>query len=211
MFKFFSIDSPVFAFLSRVADIIITSVMWTIFCLPIFTIGAATTAMYRVMFNMAFDKGGSSIIKQFWDAFRSDFIISSKVFLAALPAYALIGVDIWCLFNLNLLQTSALLCLISAVLIGICVQYVFPLTSQFDNTVGHTLRNAFLLAISRPLRSLLILTINLLPLIFYLVKPGYFFYSIVLWPMLGFGLIARINASIYKSIFRPLIEEQNNN
>lgn len=210
MRKLFSIDSPIFVFFSSVADLIIISVMWTLFSLPIFTIGASTTAMYRVMLDLADDKGGGTII-QFWNAFRSNFKIGSIVFLTLLPAYAIIGVDIWCLFNLGLTRAVTLLFLVSAILIGAFLGYIFPLTAQFDNTVGQTIKNAFLLAASYPLRSLFILIMNLLPMILFVIKPYAFFYSLLLWPLLGFGIIARVNTAVLRDIFKPLIETQKEN
>ena len=50
--KFLSIDSKFIAFLTRVADLMILNMIYVLCCIPIFTIGAATTALYPVVFRL---------------------------------------------------------------------------------------------------------------------------------------------------------------
>ena len=52
MGKFFNLDAPVIQWLGKVGQMMLTSVTWLVCCLPIFTIGAATAALYRMMFNL---------------------------------------------------------------------------------------------------------------------------------------------------------------
>ena len=51
--KFFNLDSPVMVFLSKVANLMILNVLTIICCIPIFTAGAAITALYYVTIKMA--------------------------------------------------------------------------------------------------------------------------------------------------------------
>ena len=44
--KLFNLDSPVMVFLSKVANLMILNVLTIICCIPIFTAGAAITALY---------------------------------------------------------------------------------------------------------------------------------------------------------------------
>ena len=46
--KLFNLDSPVMVFLSKVANLMILNVLTIICCIPIFTAGAAITALYYV-------------------------------------------------------------------------------------------------------------------------------------------------------------------
>ena len=43
--SFFNLDSPVMRFLTKVADLIILNILFLICCIPIVTIGAASTAL----------------------------------------------------------------------------------------------------------------------------------------------------------------------
>ena len=49
--KLFNLDSPVMVFLSKVANLMILNVLTIICCIPIFTAGAAITALYYVTIN----------------------------------------------------------------------------------------------------------------------------------------------------------------
>ena len=51
--KLFNLDSPVMVFLSKVANLMILNVLTIICCIPIFTAGAAITALYYVTIKMA--------------------------------------------------------------------------------------------------------------------------------------------------------------
>ncbi len=46
---FFSLDSKFMQVMSRVADLIILNVIYLVTCLPVITIGAASTALYTVL------------------------------------------------------------------------------------------------------------------------------------------------------------------
>ena len=48
MNKFFSLDSPIMVFMSKIADLIFLNILAIVFSIPIITIGASWTAMYYV-------------------------------------------------------------------------------------------------------------------------------------------------------------------
>ena len=52
MSSFFSMDSPVMRFLSRVCDLIILNLLAIVCSIPIVTIGASITAMFSVTLKM---------------------------------------------------------------------------------------------------------------------------------------------------------------
>ena len=52
MKNIFSLDSKLMQGLSTVGDYIILNILFLITCLPVITIGAAKTALFRVMFDM---------------------------------------------------------------------------------------------------------------------------------------------------------------
>ena len=46
MNDFFDLDAPLFRFLTRVADMVILSLLWLIGSLPLFTLGISSTAWH---------------------------------------------------------------------------------------------------------------------------------------------------------------------
>ena len=57
--KFFSVDSPLYRFLSRVLDILKLNFLWILGSLPVFTIGASTTAAMSVAVYLDFQLFGA--------------------------------------------------------------------------------------------------------------------------------------------------------
>ena len=72
MGSFFSLDSPLMRFLSRLSDIFILNVLFLLCCIPVVTIGASATALYTVTLKMARNEE-SYITKGFFKAFKSNF------------------------------------------------------------------------------------------------------------------------------------------
>ena len=46
--SFFNYDNPVWRYIGKFGDLIILNILWIICSIPIFTIGASTTAVYYV-------------------------------------------------------------------------------------------------------------------------------------------------------------------
>lgn len=74
----FSIDSKFFHFMTKVADCMILSVLWTVFSLPLFTAGAASSALYYCVIKVLREDRGAPL-KDFWHAFTSNFKQSTIV------------------------------------------------------------------------------------------------------------------------------------
>ena len=72
MSSFFSMDSPFFSFMSRLADIVLLNLLYIICCLPVFTIGAATSALYYQVMKMSKNEE-SYVFRGFFKAFRENF------------------------------------------------------------------------------------------------------------------------------------------
>ena len=58
MEKWFGLDSKFYKFGTLIGDLIILTLLWTICCLPIVTIGASTTALYYVTTRQLSDREG---------------------------------------------------------------------------------------------------------------------------------------------------------
>ena len=77
---FFSLDSKFMQAMSRVADLIILNVIYLVTCLPVITIGAASTALYTVCFRLGTAREGS-LVKGYFRAFRDEFRQATLIWL----------------------------------------------------------------------------------------------------------------------------------
>lgn len=207
--RLFNPDSSLMQFLTRLADLVILNVMWILFSLPLVTLGASTAALYRSVLTLI-DGGGSSTILLFWNAFRSEFKKATLLFLILLVPFALIVTDLW-LVLFSALPLSTLmrgLCLVPALLFFMAVNYVYPLTAQFENTIGGTLKNSVLMSLANLPISLVVLVLSLLPLILLLVATQFFITSSIFWLIIGFALIVHCNSTLLRRVFRKYMPSE---
>ena len=188
MGRLFNLDSPLMAFLSRVADLMILNIIVIVCCLPIITIGPSLTAMHYVLIKMVRKQEGY-IVKPFFKSFRDNFKPALISWLIMLLFIVIFWIDLEILGNSGL--EFAMWLRIALLVVGLialmCALYVFPLIARFENTVRTTFKNAFYISILNLPKTILMIIVcvaplvlvyiymNLMPLLFLLgiTAPGY--------------------------------------
>ena len=210
MGKIFGIDSPVVRFMTKVGEMMVFSVLWLICCLPIVTAGAATAALYRMMFNIHEDR--DTRVVEFFRAFGSNFKKATALWMILLLA----GFGLLCLFNLILAVENDLLWLV--LLVVFCVAafvvlasgvYLFPLTAYFENTLTGTLRTAAGMALGNLKTTIPVCAVLMLPLVLALVSLQLFVVTLFLWVILGPGALAYGQVCLLIPVFRQYAPEEN--
>lgn len=205
----FRLDSPLMRGLSYIADLIILNFVYLVFCLPIFTIGAATTALYRVMLNFEKKEDAKPTV-QFWQAFRSNFKKATLLWLIMLLPVALLVYYLLMILsrgpgvNTQFLLFSA----IAMAVVAMTWSFLWPLQAQFENTVGSTLKNAVLLSTRHLPSALLAAFLNILPFLLFLFYPAFFLSVSFFWLLIGFSLTALLNTKLILKAFRPFLPQE---
>ena len=201
MQAFFSSDSKLMQAMGRIGDLVILNLLFFISCLPLFTIGAASAALYTVCFQMGTEKE-SGIFRTYVHAFRENFKQGTVVFLI-LALFLLAG-----FFDTLLLSSLAgwlrYGCILTAILLLLAVlmySYAFPLLSQFSNGIRGTLKNALFLSLGYLPRSLLIAAVNVFPLALALLDLYLFLQMGFLWVFLYFSAAAYLSTLLLKKVF----------
>ena len=139
-------DKPWFSVLTKLTYSAYLNILWLICSLPIFTIGASTTALFYCTLKMAEDRD-DGLTRMFFRAFRSNFKPATKLWLILLALSCFLGVDGFVLSRLW--NTSAFWTILTALVIGaavlyaIVLLYAFPLLARFENTTLGILRTSF--------------------------------------------------------------------
>lgn len=206
MFSMFSPDSKIMQIIGRITDLILLNIVFLLSCLPVFTIGAATTAMYTLCFRMLRQEEGN-ILKPYFRAFRENFKPATGVF--AILAFILVPDYLYFqqVFHAEgpLHYTFYLFVFIAAATV-LTAGFAFPWVSQFRNSVFQTLTNALLLSVSNLPRALAVAGINLLPFVLWIVNYDLFTKVSFLWLALYFAAAAYMNAAILYPVFKPYTE-----
>lgn len=153
--KFLSYDSKFSQIILKLCYCCYLNLLWFICCIPIFTIGASTTALYYVTLKIVRGEE-TSITRQFLHAFRENFRQSTVLWLIMLAIGIFLGCDGYILYHLRASSTGAVAVvwtLILAILIAaaiayaIVLLYVFPLIASVVNTNWAMLKNSFFIGI----------------------------------------------------------------
>ena len=149
--KFFSYESKFSQLLLRLAQSCYLNLLWLLCAVPIFTIGASTTALYAVTLKMVKDEDGP-LTSRFFSAFRANFRQSTELWLVLLAAGAVLAGDGYILSRLFRASTGAAavlwtllfaLVIAAALAYAVILCYVFPLTASVVNTNRAMLKNSF--------------------------------------------------------------------
>lgn len=206
MNKFFDLNSPFMRYLSRLADMVWLSVLWFLCCLPVFTIGASTSALYYVALKLARDEEvaiTACFFKGFKDNFKQGFVLN----LIFLIVGAVLIADY---FIMSGVQTgagtySSALFFVMIIWLLCIMFYAYPLQAQFVNTIRRTLMNAAILSMRKIFDTIIIFVLNMLPVILAFVSFPWFIRTSPIWIMLAPGAVARICASRFVKMFAPYL------
>lgn len=205
--KFFNYDSPFWSFMSRIADLVIVNILWLVFCIPVFTIGASTAAMYRVTLNLVRGEG-SGVVRSFWAAFKLNFKQGVLLFLILLIPTVLVVLEVE-LYLTGVVEQSVWMGVVfcfPALLVSLVGAYIYPLLAQFDNTIKNTLKNACLLAIGNLPYSLVMAALNLAAPILFVFATSFFLRTCIFWLLVGGALVAMLNSYLLRKIFKKYFE-----
>ena len=157
----FSINSPLWRFMDKALRLIWLNLLWFLCCLPVVTIGAATTALYSVTLKYARDEEGY-LTRSFFQAFRQNFRQSTIIWLVMAAVGILLGLDLIVYLrasSVSLTQSALMLIFFTAVLLYLFVSlYVYAIVAHFKNTVGQYMKNALILSICHWPASILMIT-----------------------------------------------------
>ncbi|NDO49134.1 DUF624 domain-containing protein [Lachnospiraceae bacterium MD335] len=195
----FKLDSPLVNFLNKVADILILGVVFMIACIPVITAGAAFTAAYYMGFKMVKNEE-TYIIKGFFKAFRDNFKQATIIWIFVLLLFGVILADYRIILYSGVAFASWIrIAMVSVSLVAaLGVVFLFPLQARFQNTVKHTIKNAFLMALSHLPSAILLILIYAVPYFLLRLVPQIF----PLVFLLGFGGIFYFKSFVLLRVFR---------
>lgn len=205
--RFFGYDGPLAEMARRLGRLMFLNLCVIVCSLPVFTIGAAVTALYAVFLNGSEDSGAA---KLYFRAFSQNFKKATLIWLPMLGAGIVLCVSAYLLFAYQVPGAGLLRVLLIVLFVVYCSygSYVFPLQAHYENTVRQTMKNACILGVGMFLPGIVMTAITLLPLILLLFDLRLFAIALYIWVVLGAALAAWINSLLLRRIFRKLQPEE---
>ena len=203
MFGLFKYDGFLVQTCNKIVDCICLSLLWLVTSIPIFTIGAATAALYyAVNYNIRCDRGG--IWRAYWRSFRSNFKQATGIWLILLVIYGLLGASCCCAYMLctngMLSKSMFYIPLILFLPLMAWANMLFPYLAKFQNTTKMILKNCFGIG-------LLNLPIALLQVVFFaLVVTGISMFPITI--LCAPGIYMVLSCYTLEPVFRKYMSKE---
>jgi len=150
MREFFSLEGSFNKYAGFIADMVILSLMWIFFSIPVITIGASTAALFYVCTRRIANREGY-ITSDFWQAFKSNFVRATLFWLIIFAIVFLIILNIL-IANAEPEMMGRFGAIVLPAQIVILVEvlfiatYIFPVTARFEMGFKQTLKTCFFMA-----------------------------------------------------------------
>ena len=196
-------DSPLMRFLTKIADLMVLNILFCVTSIPLITIGASWTALYSVTLKMVRDEEGS-VSRSYFRSFRQNFRQATLLWLGVLVVLALLVLDIRVLNGMAGGTAPGLLRVGVEILafLGIMVlQYLFPSLARFEASLADTLKNVCMMALAHLPKTALMTAAVVGAVWITLINNTTIAIGLMVWPLIGFALMAFGNSGILRKIF----------
>lgn len=165
MERFFNADNGIMRALSKIFDIGWLSLIYVVFCIPLVTVGAATTSLYYVSAKVL-RRGRSYVWTEFWRSFKQNFAPATALWLIFALIYGIL------FFNFSVINKESgyggylVGVYLALVLIIMCVMaYAFCILSRFSMKITGILRLSLFMAFRHILHTLALVALLIAALV----------------------------------------------
>ncbi len=194
----FNVESSLYRITTLLSQFIFLNILYLICCLPIITIGTATSALFEVTTRYA-DQESGYLVKDFFFALKNSFKKGTIIFLFFLiPMTTLIFSSIfWFSLQTLLATVIGVLASLFSIYLFLSMLFGFSLIGRYDNNIRQIIKNALLLPVSNPLKSSGLLLIPLTMLCLSIVLNSFKLFLI----LFGFSFCAYCSGFLFLSIY----------
>lgn len=184
--------------LSTFLAFIALNLLYLVTCLPLVTIGAATSALYEVTIRYSDDESGRPVA-DFYPAFARNFWRATLLSLILLPAAVVLTFSgiFWLSAPEPLLTGFAIFAFLAAAYSLAAFLHAMALVAAFRNTFRGTLKNALLLPAAEPMRTMGIVIIPVTAASLMILFPPFALITLTI----GFSVGAYVSAFLFRSIY----------
>ena len=182
--KFFSVDGPLYKFLSKLWLTLKLNFFWVLFSLPIITIGASTVAAYSVGMKIVRDEEGH-IFRQFFKSFKENFVQGTVAWILNVIVAFAIYYD----FQLARAVEGELLTMVFFIFGIICLYfmviamlYTYPLIARYENKLIATIKNSISIAFQFFVGTIVLVILLAVEVLIFICHVTMWFFGLILGP-----------------------------
>ena len=210
--NFFNYESKPMQILMLLGDLIIMNFLYILCSLPIFTIGAAQTALYTGIKTLLDPEDDTYCSAAFFKGFKTGFKQITIAWCLLGVLVAILGaVTLLCIYYTGSYNSIQFWSAIIGLGIVALFQSLLPLFhARFNCTAMQLIRNAWFLALAHPIRSLFVAAVTWLPVILFVTINFVDFMTITpIFLLIYFSGTYLFGFSYMKKPFQVLIDHYN--
>lgn len=196
----FNLNSPWVQRFAMLTNLVMLNILWLICCIPVFTAGAATSALYYTIFQYH-TKVDDAVLKPFFHAFKVNFKQSTIFLLPLLVVLALLGFDMVYLISHGTGVAVLFLLIVAVFLVAGMMVHLFPLIARFNMDGKALVRTAFSLVVLHLPATITVILLTVLPVFLLLFQPSLFLRLGVAWAGVWYALIAYLFGKLLLKIW----------
>lgn len=199
--KVFDMNSPMGRFFGNAFDIALVNLLFILTCLPVVTIGASITAMYKVMLAMAKDEEGP-IVSYYWKGFKENLAKATFFWLSLSAVMLLLIVEFYYYFVGYLItMRSFMMIMLGIGMFIVCMigEWIFVWQARFINTKKEIFHNARLFVIRYLPANIFLTAVTIVWTYVVIFFPQTWIFTI----FFGFSLPAYIKSMYYRVKLQP--------
>jgi len=151
-------NSPFIKLLETIANMIIVSLLWLLFSMPVITVVASCSALYHTVNKIIFGPGrGNGVFKDFFESYKQNLVPGIKLtMLFAILAFFIFE-GLWTGYQFYKVSILGMLYfglgIIITLVVGTMVINVAPVLSRFEAPISSIIRMSIYFAMKHPIRS----------------------------------------------------------
>jgi len=198
----FNLDGPFSQLLSRLVDIMILNILFILFCLPLFTVGASITALYSVLLKVVRDEE-KNIVQSFFIAFKRNFTQSTIIWFVMVASGLLLLANFLFLGELDGVVKFFFVSMIAVfgfVYLSTLL-FIFPYIARYEDTIKRSLINSLLIGISNFRYLVILLLVSGGLALVVLTSSVGLLSGIYIGTFGGFAILAFLKAYLFRAVF----------
>lgn len=144
----FNPENSFWEFATNITNLLAISILWILCCIPVFSVGVSTTAMFSYSIKLAKNTEGY-VIRTFFQEWKKNFWKATLLWIIFLILGGFLFVDAYILWSIGTYFSNIIFFMLMAIsilylLTGI---YVFPVLAYYKESIADVLKRSFILSI----------------------------------------------------------------
>lgn len=199
-------EGPIMQFFVRILDIAIISVVFTVTCIPIITLGCALTSLYYAVVKAVYHREGH-VIKAYFHCFKVNLKQGLGLGIGCDILFAVLLGNLYLVFMMDLGMVGmvfGVIFIMMLVVLFVLIAYGFPILSRFEVQWFGLLQSSIHISVTHGSATFQLVVMEIMLIIGMVAAFVFFPPLIIIWP----GLLVYAQSKILEPILQEYMPEE---